>query len=138
MGPPMQEYRVYIIGSDGHFVRSVELLCPNEVTAKQQAENLVDGHDVELWQADRRIATLGASRTPMDSVRSSSSSASMEYKAIEYRVVQTANPTGFKWTVMIGKNRTRTGVSHTMKDAVRAAERKIDEHLKEIGRPPPR
>jgi hypothetical protein len=133
----MPEYRAYIIGSDGHFVRSVELLCPDEETAKEHALKLRAGQDVELWQADRRIVTLNASGMPMDSVRISSFSASMEYKGIEYRILQTANPTGFKWTVMIGENRTRTGISHTMKDAVRAAERKIDEHLKERRPPSP-
>lgn len=34
----MPEYRAYLIGSEGRF-----------------AENLVDGHDVELWQRERKI-----------------------------------------------------------------------------------
>ncbi|MEA2864641.1 MAG: hypothetical protein QOC84_2597 [Bradyrhizobium sp.] len=52
----MAEYRAYLIGSDGHFVRAVELLCPDDDTAKEYAKQLVDGHDVELWQLDRQIA----------------------------------------------------------------------------------
>ena len=55
----MAEYRAYIIGVDGHFVRAVELLCPDDATAKKYAKQLVDGHDVELWQGDRRVAQFG-------------------------------------------------------------------------------
>ncbi len=52
----MAEYRAYIIGADGHFVRAVELLCPDDDAAKACARQLVDGHDIELWQGDRKIA----------------------------------------------------------------------------------
>ena len=52
----MNEYRAYIIGPDGHIQRRIELLCADDGAAKAQAEHLVDGHDVELWQLDRRIA----------------------------------------------------------------------------------
>jgi hypothetical protein len=52
----MAEYRAYIIGIDGHFVRAVELICPDDDTAKGCAKQLVDGLDIELWQGDRRIA----------------------------------------------------------------------------------
>jgi hypothetical protein len=54
----MAEYRAYIIGTDGRFLRSVELVCPNEDTAKEYARQLVDGHDVELWQGDRKIESF--------------------------------------------------------------------------------
>lgn len=54
----MADYRAYIIGSDGHFHKSVPLDCPDDEEAKQQAEQLVDGHDVELWQRDRKIAVF--------------------------------------------------------------------------------
>ena len=55
----MAEYRAYIIGADGHFIRVVEILCPDDDTAKEYAKQLVDGHDVELWQGERRIAKFG-------------------------------------------------------------------------------
>jgi hypothetical protein len=51
----MAEYRAYIIGTDGHFFRAVELVCADDATAKEYAKQLVDGHDVELWQGDRKI-----------------------------------------------------------------------------------
>jgi hypothetical protein len=52
----MAEYRAYIIGTDGHFLRAVEILCPDDAAAKEYAKQLVDGHDIELWQRDRKIA----------------------------------------------------------------------------------
>jgi hypothetical protein len=52
----MPEYRVYIVGTDGRFRDSVVLDCADDDAAKEQAEQLVDGHDVELWQRARKIA----------------------------------------------------------------------------------
>jgi hypothetical protein len=54
----MPGYRAYIIGIDGHFLRAVELVCPDDEIAKEYAGRLVDGHDVELWQGDRKIETF--------------------------------------------------------------------------------
>jgi 3,4-dihydroxy-2-butanone 4-phosphate synthase len=53
----------------------------------------------------------------------------MEHRGVQYQIVQTANPTGFKWTVHIDASRTRTGVSATMKSAIIDAQRKIDKAL---------
>jgi hypothetical protein len=50
------DYRAYLIGSDGHFFKSVVLDEPDEAAAVAAAKQLVDGHDVELWQRDRKIA----------------------------------------------------------------------------------
>ena len=52
------EYRAYILDQDGHVSRAIELVCPDDETAKKQARQLVDGHNVELWQGDRQIATF--------------------------------------------------------------------------------
>ena len=54
----MQEYRAYIVGDDGHFLRAVDIFCEDDATAKEHAKRLVDGHDVELWQLDRKIETF--------------------------------------------------------------------------------
>jgi hypothetical protein len=51
-------YRAYIIGIDGQFLRAIELVCPDDEAAKEYAKQLVDGHDVELWQQDRKIETF--------------------------------------------------------------------------------
>jgi len=60
VGPPdttvMPEYRAYIIGSDGHVLSAVPLECADDAEAMKQAEQLVDGYDVELWQRARKIA----------------------------------------------------------------------------------
>jgi hypothetical protein len=54
----MPEYRAYIVGHDGHFSEAVPLVCVDDDEAMKKAKQLVDGHDVELWQRDRKIATF--------------------------------------------------------------------------------
>ena len=56
--PKMNEYRAYVMGLDGHILSRIDLVCENDEAAKERAEQLVDGHDVELWQRDRKIATF--------------------------------------------------------------------------------
>jgi hypothetical protein len=53
------EYRAYLIGHDGHFRNAVPLVCADDAEAEEKAKQLVDGHDVELWQRDRKVATFG-------------------------------------------------------------------------------
>jgi hypothetical protein len=55
----------------------------------------------------------------------------MQHRDIQFSVVQTANPTGFKWTVQLDATRTRSGVSYSMKSAISDAQKKIDRALKE-------
>jgi hypothetical protein len=52
----MTDYRVYIIGGDGHFVRAIQLDCPDDHAAIKSAKQFVNGHAIELWQRDRLIA----------------------------------------------------------------------------------
>ena len=59
----------------------------------------------------------------------------MRYKGIEYTIVQTANPFGWKWTVFLDATRTRTGISRARADAVLDAERAIDKALKGPAKP---
>ena len=54
----MQEYSAYIIGPDGHIQQRIDLLCADDNAAKEQARKLANGHDVELWQRDRQVATF--------------------------------------------------------------------------------
>ncbi len=54
----MAEYRAYILDEDGHVSRAVEFVCADDESAKKYARQFVDGHDVELWQRDRQIATF--------------------------------------------------------------------------------
>jgi hypothetical protein len=52
----MQDYRVFVLGPDGHVTSRVDLWCTDEADAKERAKQLVDRHDVELWHRDQRIA----------------------------------------------------------------------------------
>ena len=58
----MQEYRAYIMGPDGHVQSRVDLRCKDESEAIERAQQLVDGHDVELWQLERQIRTFKHTR----------------------------------------------------------------------------
>jgi hypothetical protein len=54
----MQDYRAFVLGPDGHVTSRVDLWCTDEADAKERAKQLVDGHDVELWHRDHKIATF--------------------------------------------------------------------------------
>lgn len=54
----MQDYRAYLMSRDGRIKDRVEFYCETEEAAKERAKQLVDGHDVELWHRDQRIATF--------------------------------------------------------------------------------
>jgi hypothetical protein len=56
----------------------------------------------------------------------------MEYRGFEYMVVRTANPTGWKWTV-VHPTRTRTGDSFDRESGIRLAKIAIDK-LAELSR----
>ena len=54
--PAMIHYRAYLVGLDGHFLKAVDIVTENDEFASERARQLVDGHGVELWQQERRIA----------------------------------------------------------------------------------
>ena len=57
----MRDYRAYILGIDGHrFVRVKEFSSghPDDEAALSAAKQLIDGHDVELWDCGRLVARL--------------------------------------------------------------------------------
>jgi hypothetical protein len=60
----MQGYRAFILGPDGKVENCVELMCRNDEEAIRLAKQLVDGHDVELWQLDRKIQTFRHTSAP--------------------------------------------------------------------------
>ena len=51
-------YRAYIVGLDGHFMRSHEFFAEADDAAVEYARQFVDGHDVELWARGRFVAKL--------------------------------------------------------------------------------
>jgi hypothetical protein len=44
------------MGADGHILNRIDLVCADDDAAKERAKQLVDGHDVDLWQLGRKIA----------------------------------------------------------------------------------
>ena len=54
----MAEYRGYLVDRDGHFYEAVPLICADDAEAMEKAKPLAVGHDVELWQLDRKVATF--------------------------------------------------------------------------------
>jgi hypothetical protein len=52
----------YVIGSDGHIIRRMDILCGDEDEARQKAKQPVNGHAVGLWQTDRLIERFEAAR----------------------------------------------------------------------------
>jgi len=56
----MEEYRAYVIGFHGHIIKRIDICCPDEKEARRLAKIAVDGHAVELWQADRFIERFEA------------------------------------------------------------------------------
>ena len=58
----MPEFRAYFLDEDGHIENRINIVCEDETTAEDKVKRLLAGHDVELWQGDRKIGTF--SRRP--------------------------------------------------------------------------
>jgi hypothetical protein len=52
----MTHCQVYAIGNDGLLFSAIHLDCPDDKAAIESAKQLINDHDIELWQRDRRIA----------------------------------------------------------------------------------
>ena len=50
----------------------------------------------------------------------------MDHRGIQYQVVQTASPTGYRWTVQLNATRMKTGTSSSRGNAIFQAARAID------------
>jgi hypothetical protein len=53
----------------------------------------------------------------------------MQYRDTEYLVVQTANPTGWRWTVLVAGQPIRAGTGYNRASAIALAQRAIDKLL---------
>lgn len=58
----MLEYRAYFVGEDDHFVGFRAFVCAGDEDATIWAKQLVDGHNIELWNGDRHVVTLVAKK----------------------------------------------------------------------------
>jgi hypothetical protein len=54
----------------------------------------------------------------------------MDYKGIEYEVLRTANPTGWKWIVHLDAGRRKSGISFSRPMAITSAKHAINKTLK--------
>jgi hypothetical protein len=52
----MPEYRIYVVGRDGHFSNVKTVECDDDQKAAQEAAQVFDGHDVEIWEQSRFVA----------------------------------------------------------------------------------
>jgi len=52
------DYRAYILDDDGRITGVHELDCADDDEAKEKAAQLLDGHDLDVWQRARHIARL--------------------------------------------------------------------------------
>ena len=65
LNPEVSVYHAYIVGRHGLFIRSIEIDCADDEAAIESAKQLVDSHDVELWQMERPVARFDARSKPM-------------------------------------------------------------------------
>jgi len=56
----VEEYRAYVVGSDGHFIGFEALVCADDAEAVEKAKRLVDRYDIELWSGARLVTRLAA------------------------------------------------------------------------------
>ena len=49
------EYRACLMNDDGSVKRSLQLICPDDDSAREYARQLADGHAIELWKEQIQI-----------------------------------------------------------------------------------
>jgi hypothetical protein len=55
----MRTYRIFFLGQDGHIKQPPEIVeCPDDQTAVEMAQQLLDGRTVEIWESSRLVARL--------------------------------------------------------------------------------
>ncbi len=52
----MPEYRAYIVGRDGHYLRSQAFVATDDESAIEHAGKFIDVDDVESWSGTRFVA----------------------------------------------------------------------------------
>jgi hypothetical protein len=55
----MPDYRFYSIRPDGHITKPpAEKSCPDDLAAMKEAQQLMDGEAIEIWEQTRIVAYL--------------------------------------------------------------------------------
>jgi hypothetical protein len=60
----LAEYRIYTVGSDGHFIGFEPLVCDDDAQAIEKAKQLLDGHDLQIWSGPRYVMRLESKDEP--------------------------------------------------------------------------
>jgi hypothetical protein len=60
----MPEYKVYCLDEAGRIAMWVNLNCDDDRDALKRAREFCGGHNVELWQGDRKLFVVGEDGIP--------------------------------------------------------------------------
>jgi len=61
MPTPMLQYRIYYVGSDGHFIKAENVSFESDAEAISEARRLAGDHPIEVWQLDRLVTKIDVS-----------------------------------------------------------------------------
>jgi hypothetical protein len=56
------DYRAYFMDGDGHVVAREDIIAENDEEAVLAATQLQNGQPIEVWQLDRKVALIKASK----------------------------------------------------------------------------
>jgi hypothetical protein len=57
----MPKYRIFSLTSDDHIDGAPALVfCENDSAALKHAKRMLDGHNLEVWEGDRRVSRLNS------------------------------------------------------------------------------
>jgi hypothetical protein len=54
----LQPYRAFVTAPGGRVLLAIDLYCTDESAAKQRAQALDVGHDIELWYDGHKVAVF--------------------------------------------------------------------------------
>lgn len=61
----MPAYRFYLIAANGHVAGPpTEHIAPSDAAAVKKANEIIDGHDIEIWESGRIVAYLTPDEKP--------------------------------------------------------------------------
>ena len=52
------DYRVYFVGTDGHFINREDISAESDEAAVAQAHSLARGQAIEVWQGNRMVTRV--------------------------------------------------------------------------------
>jgi hypothetical protein len=58
----MRAYQAFELDEVGHVSGCIDLFCEDDDDARSQSQQIASERDIELWQAERRITLIAASR----------------------------------------------------------------------------